>query len=271
MHTDFLDHGSSRINYSRWGTGNKILLCFHGYGESADSFAFLEDPLGNEFTILAIDLPFHGGTEWKEERVFLPEDLLTILGKITTGLPGAAQQWWLLGYSMGGRVALSLAERLAGKIEKLVLVAPDGLKINPWYWLATQNSPGRRLFRWTMKRPGWFFFVLKMASKLGLVNRSIYKFTFNFIGDARVRDELYKRWTTMRKFRPDIPAVHSLIRKQRISVRLLYGRYDRIIRWETGEKFRKGIGAGCGLVILETGHRLLQEKNGAVLLDLLKG
>src|SRR5882757_6972898 len=155
------------IHYSRWGTGNKILLCFHGYGESADSFAFLGDALGNEFTILAIDLPFHGRTEWEEGLIFLPDDLLAFLEKITAGLAGAAGRWWLLGYSMGGRVALSLMEKIPEKIGRLVLVAPDGLKMNPWYWLATQNPAGRRLFRWTMRYPGWFFFVLKVAGKLG--------------------------------------------------------------------------------------------------------
>ncbi|HMH20481.1 MAG TPA: alpha/beta hydrolase [Puia sp.] len=271
MHTDFPHHGSSRISYSRWGTGDKLLLCFHGYGESGDSFAFLAAALGNEFTILAIDLPFHGQTEWKEGPVLLPDDLLAILSQLTAGLPGAAHRWWLLGYSMGGRVALSLAEKIPEKIEKLILVAPDGLKMNPWYWLATQNAPGRGLFRWTMKKPGWFFFILKIASALGLVNRSIYKFTFNYIADPTVREELYNRWTTMRSFRPDIPAVRSSIREQGIAVRLMYGRHDRIIRWETGEKFRKGISAGCKLVILETGHRLLQEKNAEELLALLKG
>jgi hypothetical protein len=101
------------------------------------------------------------------------------------------------------------------------------------------------------------------------VNRSIYKFTVNYLGDAKVREDLYKRWTAMRKFRPDIPVIQSIIRGQEIPVRLLYGRYDRIIRWETGEKFSREIGPGCGLVILETGHRLLQDKNLDTLLGLL--
>jgi pimeloyl-ACP methyl ester carboxylesterase len=284
MHTAYLDYGSSRIRYSRWGTGNKILLCFHGYGESADSFAFLEDVSGNEFTILAIDLPFHGKTEWREGPLFQTDDLLAILNGIIgdkTGVGGAAtegaategggdRKWWLLGYSMGGRVALGILERVPEKIEKLVLVCPDGLKMNGWYWLATQNAPGRGLFRWTMKNPGWFFFFLKAADQFRLVNRSVYKFTVNYIGDPGVREELYRRWTVLRKFRPDIPAIQALIRRLRIPVRLLYGRYDRIIRWETGAKFSREAGTDCRLVILETGHSLLREKNGDILLELIK-
>jgi hypothetical protein len=43
------------------------------------------------------------------------------------------------------------------QIEKLVLLAPDGLKVNFWYWLATQTWLGKNSFCFTMKHPGWFF------------------------------------------------------------------------------------------------------------------
>jgi pimeloyl-ACP methyl ester carboxylesterase len=261
MQTNFLSFGSSRLSYSCWGRGDKLLLCFHGYGESAASFAFLEACFGHEFTILAIDMPFHGETEWEEGLFFNPSDLQAIVKKIVSGLPGLRKGWWLLGYSMGGRVALQLLELIPDKVERLLLVAPDGLKMNGWYWLATQTRWGNRLFRWTMQYPGWFFLILRACNKLRLVNRSIYKFTFNYIGDKPVRNDLFRRWTTMRAFRPDIEAIRSLIREKQIPVRLLYGQYDRIIRWETGEKFCKGIEPYGKLEIAPAGHQLLQAKH----------
>jgi pimeloyl-ACP methyl ester carboxylesterase len=270
MHTDFLFFASSRISYSRWGTGSKLILCFHGYGESAASFAFLEGPLGREFTILAIDLPFHGQTDWREGLFFDPRDLLTLIGKIIAGIPGIGYRWWLLGYSMGGRVALYVLQSCPEKIEKLILVAPDGLSVNGWYWLSTQTRGGNWLFRQTMHRPGWFFLILRLGNKLKLVNQSIYKFTLNYIGDRQAREILYKRWTTLRGFRPGIGAIKAAIREKNIPVRLLYGQYDRIIRWERAEKFKAGIEPWCKLVILPSGHKLLQLKNLDVLLALLK-
>ena len=70
MHTEYIPWGSSRIAYTRWGTGGKLLFCLHGYGETGAGFAFLETALGDEYTILAIDMPFHGGTDWKEGLFF---------------------------------------------------------------------------------------------------------------------------------------------------------------------------------------------------------
>jgi pimeloyl-ACP methyl ester carboxylesterase len=267
----YFSFGSSRIHYSYWGTGDRLLLCFHGYGESSASFAFLEEALGGQLTILAIDLPYHGGTEWLGGFYLDPRDLLTILDGIIAGLPCQSEGWWLLGYSMGGRVALQLLQLAPEKVRRMILLAPDGLIVNPWYWLATQTRLGNTLFRATMRRPGWFFSLLRLANVLKLVNPSVYKFTIHYIHDEPFRQDLYIRWTTMRGFRPRLPVIRNIIRSGQLPVALIYGRYDRIIRWERGEKFRKkGIADYCRLTLLPAGHQVLQTQYLDVLRSALK-
>ena len=61
------------------GTGNKLLLCFHGYGEDAYSFSFLEKHLGETYSLIVIDFPFHGKTVWKDGLLFTANDLLMAL------------------------------------------------------------------------------------------------------------------------------------------------------------------------------------------------
>lgn len=261
MQTGHYALGKSCIQYSCCGTGPKLLFCFHGYGESANSFAFLEHALGKDYTLVAIDLPFHGQTDWREGLFFDPRDLLTLLEEITARLPGRERPWTLLGYSMGGRVALHLLQLAPQNIDKLVLFAPDGLQMNPWYWLATQTGPGNRLFRFTMAHPAWFFFLLRAGNALKCVNPGIYKFTIRYIDDIKVRQDLYARWTTMRGFRPKLPVIRDIIRSRNISIRLVFGHYDRIIRAERGERFRRGIESHSTLRILPTGHQLLQPGN----------
>jgi pimeloyl-ACP methyl ester carboxylesterase len=152
----------------------------------------------------------------------------------------------------------------------VVLIAPDGLKMNRWYWLATQTGAGNRLFRWTMKRPGWLFGLLRTGNWLGLVNPGIYKFAVHYIDNDRVRQELYLRWTLLRGFRPDITRIRALIAERKIPIGLLYGRYDRIIRWDTGDAFCRTLPAEyCSLVVLDSGHQLLRPGNEGVILSLL--
>jgi pimeloyl-ACP methyl ester carboxylesterase len=245
-----------------------LVFAFHGYGESAAAFTFLGEAIGDDFTLVAIDLPFHGQTEWNDGLFFDPQDLLFVLRGIETELTSSQPAtgdaapppathlpgWWLLGYSMGGRIALQLLQDSPQLIDKLVLLAPDGLKLNPWYWLATQTRPGNILFRATMRRPGWLFLLLRLGNALRLVNPSVYKFTVQYINDDQVRQELYTRWTTMRGFRPRLAVIADIIREKQLPVRLVYGRYDRIIRWESAEKFRKrDIAATCHLTYCPRG------------------
>jgi pimeloyl-ACP methyl ester carboxylesterase len=178
---------------------------------------------------------------------------------IVAGLGSTAHRWGLIGYSMGGRIVLQLAENHPGSIDKLILLAPDGLKVNIWYWVATRTRVGNLIFRWTMRRPGWLFALLRLSHALRLVNPSIYKFAVHYIDDKKVRYELYTRWTVTRKFRPRPGVIAANIRDREIPVRLIYGQYDRIIRWERGERFRRrGIEACCRLDLLDTGHQLLR-------------
>ncbi|HLZ88552.1 MAG TPA: alpha/beta fold hydrolase [Puia sp.] len=261
MSEHFIPFRSSRFHYCTWGTGSRLLFAFHGYGESAATFAFLGDALGNDFTIIAPDLPFHGKTEWNEDRHFLdPRDLLSLMAEIAAAFPGREAGWWLLGYSMGGRVALQLLELAPEKVRRLVLIAPDGLIVNSWYWLATQTRVGNALFHRAMRSPGWLFLLMRTGNRLQLVNPSLYKFAVHYIDDDAARRSLYTRWTTMRGFRPRLGPIAAIIRDRQIPVVLLYGSYDRIIRSERGEHFRQRIAPWGRLTLLSAGHQLLQPK-----------
>src|SRR5258705_7646608 len=182
-----LSYKNSRISYCRFGKGDKLVICLHGYGEDGSSFSFLENLAGEKFTFLAIDLPFHGKTIWNEND-FTTNDLITIIKLLLeqSNLTGQTSNLQLLGFSLGGRIALSLYQAMPSEIDRFVLLAPDGLKINFWYWLATQTFLGRSFFSFTMKHPGWFFGFLKFINFLGLVNRSIFKFVNYYIGDEKV-------------------------------------------------------------------------------------
>lgn len=241
-----------------FGRGPAIALCFHGYGEKAESFVFLENYLSDKFTFYSINLPFHGDTEWREGLDFTETDLVNVINRL---IGEQTREITLLGFSLGGRIALTIYQLMPVRIEKMVLMAPDGMKLNFWYWLATQNYPGNRLFAWTMKHPGWFFGILKVLNVFRLVNSSIFKFVRHYISDPVIRDLLYKRWTTLRKLKPDIPAIKNLVKKYKTKIRLIYGQHDRIILSSRAKKFQTGIEEWCTLDIIHSGHQVLHEKH----------
>ena len=193
---------------------------------------------------------------------------LFFLGKKDSPNPQTNSFYWDLAW--GGRVALSLYDRQPEVISKLVLLAPDGLKINFWYWLATQTYPGNKLFALTMNKPAWFFGFLKILNKAGFVNASIFKFVNYYISDKQVRCLLYSRWTAFRNLKPNLSSVKTNVLKHQTQVRLLYGKHDRIILPIVGEKFCKGIESHCTLTIIPSGHQLLHEKHRESILSALQ-
>lgn len=271
MESFYLSYRNSRVHCLRFGGGPAMAVCFHGYGETAHSFAFLEKWAGHLYTFYAIDLPYHGQTDWRDSAL-TTNDLKELINLLSQPLNPSSPQpsLTLLGFSLGGRIALSLYQAMPGQIDKLVLLAPDGLKLNFWYWIATQTWLGNRFFAFTMKKPQWFLGFVKLMNRVKLVNASIYKFVQYYIGDAEVRDLLYKRWTGLRHIRPDLSSIKEKINQHATPVELVYGKYDRIILSSVGEKFRKNIETHAKITLIHAGHQVLHEKHAAELVKVLQ-
>ncbi len=259
-----LSYGQSVLAYRIFGNGPELVFCFHGYGESAAVFYFLEKYAGNGVSFISLDLPFHGNTIWNRKQSFEPDDLKKIVLEIANNHISVSQSpVTLIGFSLGGRMALNLYQSMPEKIKRLVLLAPDGLKVNFWYWLATQTWAGNKLFAFTMKHPAWFFAMLKLLNKLKLVNASIFKFVRYYIGDKNARSLLFKRWTSLRRIKPHLSIIKQAINKNKTATVLLYGKHDRIILPSTGKKFSRSIEQYCTLKIIASGHQVLHEKHAA--------
>jgi pimeloyl-ACP methyl ester carboxylesterase len=271
MQHQLLSYKNSRISYYFFGSGPRLAFCFHGYGEDGASYSFLERLTDNQFTFIALDLPFHGKTDWKEGLNFASYDLNQIIAGVFNDLKlqVSNSKFTLIGFSLGGRIALSYYQSRPEKVEKMVLLAPDGLKENFWYWLSTQTWLGNKLFAFTMKYPGWFFGLLKIINSLGLVNSSVFKFINYYIGDAAIRKLLYERWTSLRKLTPDLNKINSLIHTYKTTIKLVYGKHDKIILPIRGEQFKKGIEGFCTVKIIESGHQVLHEKHAEEIITAL--
>jgi pimeloyl-ACP methyl ester carboxylesterase len=252
----FISYRQSQIHYYRFGPGPSYICCFHGYGEDGSKFGLFERELGASYTLISIDLPFHGKTVWNEGLLLKPAELLEIINSIIPKEKHIA----LMGYSMGGRVCLQLLASFPHRFHQLVLMAPDGLHKNPWQKLATQTWIGNRLFAFSMRYPGWMFVLMRLTGSLGLFNKSIIRFVHHYLDHEQERKILYQRWTTMRLFRPSFAGLKKIISDHKIPVLLIFGKYDRVILASHGYRLQKGIDRWVSVTELTAGHHLLQEK-----------
>lgn len=249
----------SEINIYTFGNGKLPLFCFHGYGNNGRSFEFLEPYLGQRYTFFSIDLPFHGESNWKESFPFKPEDLISLIQHLLEKYNFSGKKISLCGYSLGGRIALALTELMAEKIEKTVLIAPDGLHMNFWYWVGTQTHTGNLIFNKIMQHPKMIDRFFLFVSKRGWASKREIDFAGYYVRTKEARTNLYNRWTFLAKFKPSIRTLRKLIPKFEISVRILFGLQDPIILSKRSEKLKNGI-ALVEVKTLPANHFLLNAK-----------
>lgn len=92
-----------------------VLALVHGWGMNARVFDALAEKLADEFEVRALDLPGHGG------RDALPHNTLqSWADDLVQQLPDGTL---LLGWSLGGQVAMRAALDHPGKIARLILLA----------------------------------------------------------------------------------------------------------------------------------------------------
>ncbi len=108
----------------RPGDGIPIML-IHGFAADSQSWAPFEKALGQEHPLIRVDLPGHGKSP-KQGISSFPE-LVSIVSKAFDQATHDVGPVHLLGHSLGGALAIALADIRGRKIASLSAIAPAGL------------------------------------------------------------------------------------------------------------------------------------------------
>jgi pimeloyl-[acyl-carrier protein] methyl ester esterase len=102
------------------GDGPTLAL-LHGWGLNLRVWDGLAGVLSRQLRIVAVDLPGHGRSDWLPERSALAGQA----EQVHEAVSAIAGTYSLLGWSLGGQIALQLAARpeMAAAIDRLVLIA----------------------------------------------------------------------------------------------------------------------------------------------------
>lgn len=115
--------GDVQVRVARAGRGDTTLLFIHGFSESLLSFRGPFDQLARRYTVVALDVPGFG----LSDKPAGPWDLATQTARLVAFLDAHTRgPVVLVGHSMGGELATSVALRRPGRVVALVLVAPAG-------------------------------------------------------------------------------------------------------------------------------------------------
>jgi pyruvate dehydrogenase E2 component (dihydrolipoamide acetyltransferase) len=121
-----VDVGGRTISYLTLApeepTGDPVVLV-HGFGGDKNSWLFVQQPLAEERTVHALDLPGHGASSKDVGDGSLGTLRDTVVGFLDAlGIERAH----LVGHSLGGAVVAAVARAAPGKVASLTLLAPAG-------------------------------------------------------------------------------------------------------------------------------------------------
>lgn len=247
------------LEYKVFGEGMETLFMFHGFDNDAEDFKCFAPAFGERFKMVSVNLFHHGKSHAdlpSDSGVFSDEDLRQVFNSFLNKF--GASRCSLLGFSLGGRICLKLIELFPERIDRVILLAPDGLAISPWYKFVTRNYAGRRLFARSVKDPSRFLTIAMLARKLRLVGEKQYKFALAHFNSKEKRLKVYNVWMIFRHILPDLKTVKSNILNQGIYVDVFFGQRDAIIRSSLGKSFQKEIENNCTIHVLDAGHNLIK-------------
>jgi pimeloyl-ACP methyl ester carboxylesterase len=249
----YIDIGREKLHYLRMGEGKRLLIAFHGYGNEAGIFAPFKKNLEKDFTLFSIDLPHHGKSKWSDNVPLRKKDLITLVAALKNEMN--VEKFSLLGYSIGGRVCLTIMALLPRLTEKVLLIAPDGLKFNPLYFFVTKTFTGRRFFKNVLTKTHKYLKIIDWLKEKKLLNSYRHQFVMHYVESESSRRFLLNVWPALSELVPTSKKLKAVIEKYKMPVYIFMGNQDRIIPPALASKFKNGLDT-VRVFVLEKGHRV---------------
>ncbi len=242
-----------RLHHIASGAGPPLLL-LHGLFDSLETWEAVVPTLSGHFRVYAVDLPGFGSSplppDWRESLSGMIDSVTAFLHEQNIA------QISLVGNSMGGSLALALAQAYPKRVHKLVLLNPYGLPKIPQ---AVENA--RRpivgkilpyvLAAPVMKRCIKGIFLRSLHNQALLTPTRISRVAKPF-SSLRQRQNLFR---FLRAISPEkILEIDAGLSKIRQSVLILWGKEDRWLTKAHCQHLSQGLSAAEILEIDACGH-----------------
>lgn len=232
-HLDVSELG--RVCLHKMGHGPQAIIALHGFSRTGSIFTPLAHLLEKTHTFYALDLPFHGATNWQANS-YSPEDIAKVI--LTSVEAKNISSAKLLGHSLGGRIWLkTIGQGLLPPtiINELILVAPDGLRGHYTGKLDKIPSGLVKALAWAGGRRDA---LLKLANFLHQ-RRLFDKYTLNYLKhhlrDERTQQMLLGSFRSLPAFRLGKTEQKGLEQLQRITT--LVGTQDPLMNFAAVQRW----------------------------------
>ncbi len=205
-----------------YGSGEQLLIAFHGYDYDGQVFKAWAEDLGGIYTICAPDLPFHGGARWDESK-FSPKQMVDLIRAIAKHQ--GEERFSLSGHSMGARILVCTATELAQDVDRFVFLAPAGIgsfdRVLPLW--------AQRVLEFALAWPKWLELGVNIGYRLGWVNNFRKRYAEVQLYPADKRNRLFRVYNSLVHLRTSRPDRIQYWKQNEVDTLVVLAEADRFV------------------------------------------
>ncbi len=238
------------------------LILLHGFGSSLHTWEPWARALDRTFRVVRFDLPGSGLSAPDPTGDYTDTRSMLLLSALMDTL--GIQRATLVGNSMGGRIAWTFAARYPERVDKLVLISPDGFASSGFeYGKAAVVPASLSLMRYVLPKA-----MLRMSLEPAYANTramtdSLADRYYDLLRAPGARDAMLQR---MRQTVLTDPV--PLLRRIQAPTLLLWGQQDAMIPFSNAADYLRALPHAILVPLPNVGHLPFEETPDAALVPL---
>lgn len=265
--TQTIELDGLKVHYKETGPqGAPALLLLHGFGSSLQAWDDWSVKLEQKYRVIRLDLPGFGLTGASPDHDYSEEKDLAILTHFANKL--GLDKFSVIGHSMGGKMAWSLAAAQPDRVQALVLMAPDGfpetkdIGTKPYEVPAIMGLIKYVLPKYLVRKSIEPAFAEADALNDALVNRY-----FDMLRAPGVRGAILER-SNQTIYTDPVPRLKAI----KAPTLLIWGEQDQMIPSTNAQSYANVLSNSTTVLVPKLGHLLQEEqpeKGLAVVMEFL--
>ena len=250
-----VDVDGLKVHYKETGPqGAPALLLLHGFGSSLQAWDDWSVKLDQKYRVIRLDLPGFGLTGASPANDYSEEKDLAILTHFADKL--GLEKFSVIGHSMGGKMAWSLAASQPERVQALVLMAPDGfpdakdIGTKPYEVPAVTGLIKYFLPKYLVRKSVEPAFAQADALSDALVNRY-----FDMLRAPGVRGAILER-SNQTIYTDPVPRLKAI----KAPTLLIWGEQDQMIPSTNAQSYANVLPNSTTVLLPKLGHLLQEEQ-----------
>lgn len=227
----------------------RAVVALHGFARPLEDHLIWREHWPEDARLISIHLMHHGGSgpadpDLPADAAIPPATLLAHIQDIVRQEGCDPEDMDLIGYSIGGRIAMTLLVEAPDVWGQILLLAPDGFRKAPLYDLTVHTRLGRFLWQALDRHAAGVNAVVTRLGRWGIMPKHLVQFALFHTETRAMREMVWRGWRAHRLCWPATREVaRAMAGRRHGRVDLVFGLKDRVIPVSNAARLKRLLAA----------------------------